>query len=124
MALSEVKVERLNDVIYTIYPEEITPLIAKKILIENDHLIEILAKEGKPILLLTDASNMKRVSLEARKEAIVWAKREHYKKIGIFAKKNIYAKYLINMVLKVLNKSNTIRFFEDKKSAIKWLKSA
>jgi hypothetical protein len=82
--------------------------------------IEPLVRQGKPVLVLDDLRQMKKVTPEGRKQVVALAKKFSYDKLAMVGDSGIL-RLGSNLMFQAIGKGNKLRYFEDYDKALAWL---
>lgn len=87
---------------------------------QADALITQLKGAGKPRLVLDDLTEIGAVDPEARRLVVEFGKRLDYERAAMVGKGGLM-RFGANLMLRATGRGDTIRFFEDRDEAVKWL---
>lgn len=86
-------------------------------------LIKELEKQGRPILILDDLTEMGHTDTAARKAVADAAKVLKYDKIAMFSNAGMFMRYGTNLMIQAIGKGEQIKYFESREEAMDWLLS-
>jgi hypothetical protein len=89
---------------------------------ETEQLCTELRDNGKRTLILDNLVYMGKVPPEARKRVVELAKQMEYDKLAMYGN-NKLLRLGANLLLQAIGKRNSVHYFENYDSAIKWLQS-
>ncbi len=85
------------------------------------HCIQALQKQEKPALVLIDITQLTGTSAASRKAGLDGIKSVNYDKAAMYGP--TWTQVLVNTLALVGGKSKTVKAFENRSQAIRWLKS-
>lgn len=87
---------------------------------EADKYINLLNQKPKTVKVLTDVSEVEKISIRSRKYGGKWAANHPEFRIAFYGQ-SLFIKYILNAFIKVNSTSKSMTFFNSKEVAIEWL---
>ena len=87
---------------------------------EADKFISMYDEKPKVVRVLTDVSEVDRISLHSRKYGSEWAVKHPEFRIAFYGQ-TLFMKYILNIVININNKKNSMKMFKTKAESIEWL---
>jgi len=89
---------------------------------KSTNIIKQMQKDGKSVLILVDSTKLGKLSTPTRKSSVEALRNIHYEKVAIYGP-NPIAKAMINLIIHASGKHSSVRFFNERPAAEKWLRN-
>lgn len=103
------------------YKGNLTQEIVDKAIKDTMRTIKVMQKDGKPLLLLVNCTELGRINTPSRKASVEALRDIAYDKLAVYGSSPI-AKAMSNLIIHASGKQRKIRLFNTRDAAIAWLK--
>jgi UDP-N-acetylmuramyl pentapeptide synthase len=103
-----------------IYEGDQTYESVNKVVQEVLKIITILKEQNKPVKLLNDLSELGGSTYGSRKASAEALLKAEYDKVALFGA-NLFMKYLSILIIKASGKDSTVKYFDTREEAERWL---
>ncbi len=119
---NEFKFDEKNGIIHYIYRGDQTAETIKEFKQQTDAIITKLRSQNKPVLMLADVNDLKKLGADARQAAVSLIQGETGDKMAIVGASTIL-RYTGKLVIMALGSKIEINYFDSDEQAVKWLTS-
>ncbi len=102
----------------SLHQETLVPMLKET----DTHLDSVRLKKMVPQLLV-NVTKLNKLSIASRKTGSEWIKKQKDLMIAVYANRNLFMKYFVNLLILATGSSRTMKFFGTRKEAQAWLNS-